>query len=109
MPESHQQSSHVQILSDTLERLQVTREAAIPLPGPPPGDHHPNSQDAQILSQPGNSTPSTPWNPQTKDGYGFRNSGVSTPLNTAPLPDINTSSPAGDFVPDPNGLGWPGE
>ncbi|KAJ2915032.1 hypothetical protein MD484_g5400, partial [Candolleomyces efflorescens] len=42
----------------------------------------------------------TPRRPPSRDGYGFRKSGVSTPLKQEqpPIPEL---------VPDPNGLGWP--
>ena len=39
----------------------------------------------------------------SRDGYGFRKSGISTPVST---PDGPQS--ANELVPDPNGLGWPG-
>ena len=42
----------------------------------------------------------------SRDGYGFRKSGVSTPqiLDQA----LPVSQRVTDLVPDPNGLGWPG-
>lgn len=42
------------------------------------------------------------------DGYGFRKSGMSTPLLPAPTPDGPHSQSVHELVPDPNGLGWPG-
>ncbi|KAG2013348.1 GTP cyclohydrolase I [Coprinopsis cinerea AmutBmut pab1-1] len=50
----------------------------------------------------------TPKSPPSRDGYGFRSSGLNSPL--PPHPDQNHSSttPTSDhLVPDPNGLGWP--
>jgi GTP cyclohydrolase IA len=41
----------------------------------------------------------------SRDGYGFRKSGMSTPLISASTPDGPRSK---ELVPDPNGLGWPG-
>ena len=35
----------------------------------------------------------------SRDDYGFRKSGISTPID----------NPLVNLVPDPNGLGWPGE
>lgn len=45
------------------------------------------------------------WTPHVREGYGFRpTSGHSTPLLAS------TSGMGGDSpLPDPNGLGWPGE
>lgn len=59
--------------------------------------------DDNILPLPATSDPLS-WNHHGRDGYGFRASGVSTPVTTMPQP-ANTASP----LPDPNGLGWPGE
>ena len=39
----------------------------------------------------------------SRDGYGFRKSGISTPVSTPDGPQL-----ANELVPDPNGLGWPG-
>jgi hypothetical protein len=39
----------------------------------------------------------------SRDGYGFRMSGISTPVSTSDAPQL-----ANELVPDPNGLGWPG-
>ena len=45
----------------------------------------------------------------SRDGYGFRNSGISTPLIPAPTPDgPHHTQLVNELVPDPNGLGWPG-
>jgi hypothetical protein len=38
----------------------------------------------------------------SRDGYGFRRSGTSTPVST------DGPQLANELVPDPNGLGWPG-
>ncbi|KAF8803778.1 GTP-cyclohydrolase I, catalyzes the first step in the folic acid biosynthetic pathway, partial [Phlegmacium glaucopus] len=40
--------------------------------------------------------------PISRDGYGFRKSGISTPFN----PPSGTPN-SHELVPDPNGLGWP--
>lgn len=42
----------------------------------------------------------------SKDGYGFRKSGISTPASISDGPHHSQS--AHELVPDPNGLGWPG-
>lgn len=45
----------------------------------------------------------------SRDGYGFRKSGISTPLIPASTPDgPQHTQLANELVPDPNGLGWPG-
>ena len=41
-----------------------------------------------------------------RDGYGFRKSGISTPVSTPDGPQHPQL--ANELVPDPNGLGWPG-
>jgi len=41
----------------------------------------------------------------SRDGYGFRKSGMSTPLISASTPDAHHSQL--ELVPDPHGLGWP--
>ena len=43
----------------------------------------------------------------SRDGYGFRKSGISTPLIPASTPD-GPQHLANELVPDLNGLGWPG-
>jgi GTP cyclohydrolase I len=40
----------------------------------------------------------------SRDGYGFRNSGISTPLIPTSTPD----GPQHTQLADLNGLGWPG-
>lgn len=45
--------------------------------------------------------------PTPREGYGFRKSGVSTPVTQSeaqPTSQLSLDS----LVPDPNGLGWPG-
>jgi GTP cyclohydrolase I len=45
----------------------------------------------------------------SRDGYGFRKSGISTPIIPASTPDGPQHTHLADgLVPDPNGLGWPG-
>jgi GTP cyclohydrolase I len=43
----------------------------------------------------------------SRDDYGFRRSGLSTPLLGPSQLALNGRSRG--LVPDPNGLGWPGE
>ena len=43
-----------------------------------------------------------------REGYGFRNSGVSTPAPANGSPPTSQLT-AESLVPDPNGLGWPGQ
>ncbi|KAH6915189.1 GTP cyclohydrolase I [Coprinopsis sp. MPI-PUGE-AT-0042] len=47
----------------------------------------------------------TPRTPPSRDGYGFRTSGVASPL--PPLPSEQPQFQTETLVPDPNGLGWP--
>lgn len=42
----------------------------------------------------------------SRDDYGFRKSGISTPVSTPDGP--HNPQLANELVPDPNGLGWPG-
>jgi len=47
--------------------------------------------------------------PISRDGYGFRKSGVSTPQISDQISDtLPVSQRVTDLVPDPHGLGWPG-
>ncbi|KAF9482023.1 GTP cyclohydrolase I [Pholiota conissans] len=91
-------ASHV---ADSLQRLQVQQDQSIkPQPTGEDLNHH-NSEPT--------SSSSAPRTPITRDGYGFRKSGVSTPIVPAPTADANPGSliSQDSLVPDPNGLGWP--
>lgn len=61
------------------------------------------SEQAPSLPSPGLAR--SAWTPHVREGYGFRPpSGHSTPLLAS------TSGKGADSpLPDPNGLGWPGE
>lgn len=79
-------STPADILSDSLRRLQ-TQQLTTP-------------SDSVIIDSPKS---------LSRDGYGFRKSGISTPLILASTPDgPHHSQLAHELVPDPNGLGWPG-
>jgi GTP cyclohydrolase IA len=69
-------SSDISLLSHSLHQLQVQQETL----------NHIDDEDADA---------------RTRDDYGFRKSGISTPLSGLSRID--------NVVPDPNGLGWPGE
>ncbi|KAH9482950.1 GTP cyclohydrolase 1 [Psilocybe cubensis] len=89
-------SSHVALLSDTLQRLQVEQQQS--------------STEPQTGEDDSQGPPYIPKSPISRDGYGFRKSGVSTPLTTHGVPNdsLPSSHLAQDLlVPDPNGLGWP--
>ncbi|TFK43265.1 hypothetical protein BDQ12DRAFT_642725 [Crucibulum laeve] len=89
-------SSHVALLSDSLQRLQVQQEATIP------------ETESSAEENSTQRSASLPRSPILRDGYGFRKSGVSTPLTTGQLPDGHQLSQlSNELVPDPNGLGWP--
>ncbi|PPQ92371.1 hypothetical protein CVT25_008721 [Psilocybe cyanescens] len=91
--------SHVALLSDSLQRLQVEQQQS--------------SADDQsgedVLDPDVQGPPNIPKSPISRDGYGFRKSGVSTPLTHGlPNDSLLSSHLAQDLlVPDPNGLGWP--
>ena len=58
-----------------------------------------NKEDSSLIAEdPGRS-------PVSRDGYGFRKSGMS-PASTHDAPHHSQLSQ--ELVPDPNGLGWPG-
>jgi hypothetical protein len=89
-------ASHV---ADTLQRLQVQQDQSIQYPetGEPP---NPLKSDP-----PHNSSP--PRTPITREGYGFRKSGISTPIGPSST-HAGSQISQDALVPDPNGLGWPG-
>ena len=78
----------VDVLSDSLRRLQTQKVDGESKPGV--------VAEERIL----------PQRSISRDGYGFRKSGMSTPLISASTPDGPHHSK--ELVPDPNGLGWPG-
>jgi len=88
-------ASHVAALEDSLQRLQVQQRPTSGQPG------------EQNLIQDSKRSVSVPRSPISRDGYGFRRSGVSTPLTQAPLVDGAPHSHLAQ-VPDLDGLGWPG-
>ncbi|KIK08481.1 hypothetical protein K443DRAFT_672499 [Laccaria amethystina LaAM-08-1] len=86
-------ANHVNALSDSLKRLQVQQNLI--------------TNDLDVVS---NTVPIThTLSASPREGYGFRKSGLSTPIvasqkvDGASLQLSHLSSP----VPDPNGLGWP--
>ncbi|KAF6762808.1 GTP cyclohydrolase I [Ephemerocybe angulata] len=72
-------ASEVALLSTELQRLQTTDT---------------NQKSTYV-----------PRTPASRDGYGFRKSGVSTPLK--PTADEQSFTSTSELVPDPHGLGWP--
>jgi GTP cyclohydrolase I len=92
------QHLHAALLADSLNRIAAADE---PLSAPTdPTDHAHNSQPQK--------TSTVPDTPHSRDDYGFRKSGISSPQfpadpsNPHPIRDLT------NIVPDPNGLGWPG-
>ncbi|PPR02485.1 hypothetical protein CVT24_002034 [Panaeolus cyanescens] len=80
-------SIHLPTLTDSLHQLKVEQDS---------------NKDASPVK-----SPSSPKTPISRDGYGFRRSGVNTP-HTQPTADNGYLSPfSAELVPDPNGLGWP--
>ncbi len=113
---------HGALLSDSLRKLQLNEELSPPQSGIAPFQH-PDSHDIHVGAVPStrgdtlepvtiddSQLPSpnptrVACNPHVREGYGFRPaSGISTPIIPS-QPALGTSSP----LPDPNGLGWPGE
>ncbi|KDR83453.1 hypothetical protein GALMADRAFT_235608 [Galerina marginata CBS 339.88] len=90
-------ASHVALLSDSLQRLQVQQQSSV--------------NDSEVVSGEENIVRDSVPSPVLRDGYGFRRSGVSTPLtvsHAAPAESLPSSTLAQELlVPDPNGLGWP--
>lgn len=84
-------ASHVAALADSLQRLQVQQRPTA------------SEQSEEInLIQDSKRSVSVP---RTRDGYGFRRSGISTPL----VDGTPHSHLAQELqVPDLDGLGWPG-
>lgn len=92
-------SEHGARLSESLHKLQLAEVTDSELDSATNGDHPESSR--KDSPSPGRVT----WNPHVREGYGFRSaSGVSTPL-IASTSAQGTGSP----LPDPNGLGWPGQ
>ncbi|KAJ3574537.1 hypothetical protein NP233_g1707 [Leucocoprinus birnbaumii] len=89
--------SHIQIrLLETLQKLKIDQDASASDPAsassPDPSASQVKEDEQQV---------SYPRTPHSRDGYGFRQSGVSTPHN----PDSGPSQRRLDeLVPDPNGL-----
>lgn len=87
-------ASHVAALADSLQRLQVQQRPTTS-----------EQSEEKNLIQDSKRSVSVPKSPISRDGYGFRRSGVSTPLvDGAPHSHLTQES----LVPDPDGLGWPG-
>ncbi|KAF9534974.1 GTP cyclohydrolase I [Crepidotus variabilis] len=88
------EESHVAQLADSLQRLQTEQQQFAETVG----DENVPYQPAQKPIKP----------PISRDGYGFRKSGVSTPHIPANIADgLPMSQLVSNLVPDPNGLGWP--
>ncbi|OCH87893.1 GTP cyclohydrolase I [Obba rivulosa] len=93
---SSSDSEHSARLSESLQKLQLQEARGGDQPVTNGNHPEPSRNDSP---SPGRLT----WNPQIREGYGFRSaSGVSTPL-IASTSGQGASSP----LPDPNGLGWP--
>ncbi|KAF9452152.1 GTP cyclohydrolase I [Macrolepiota fuliginosa MF-IS2] len=86
-------------LTDSLHKLK-NQQDAVTLDASPTSSSDQNQPEKDNEPQ-----VSYPRTPHSRDGYGFRKSGVSTPLNV-PESGSNHRRPE-ELVPDPNGLGWP--
>ncbi|KAF8639726.1 hypothetical protein AX17_000988 [Amanita inopinata Kibby_2008] len=97
-------SADIAQLSLSLQCLQVQQQPQ--LDSLPDSDDMPHANgEASNVSQ--LSSPPAPRTPISREGYGFRRSGFSSP--THPPPDSSPSHfrKLDELVPDPNGLGWP--
>ncbi|RDB20481.1 GTP cyclohydrolase 1 [Hypsizygus marmoreus] len=93
---SSEDVSHVALLSDSLRQLQFQQASADP-DSLTPGD------EPQHVRR----TPTIPRTPHSRDDYGFRKSGISSPqLPLDPNHPItyDLSGMVNNIVPDPNGL-----
>ena len=88
-------SADITHLSQSLQRLHVQQHQHQPDASP---DHL--SRDLPDDPRP------IPRTPISRDGYGFRRSGVTTPAHPTDLPAIPPKDL--DLILDHNGLGWPG-
>lgn len=102
-------TEHSEILSDSLRKLQIQTQhndqeqpsASSPQPTRGPDTEHATVNDPQS-SAIGQSLAAL--SPHVREGYGFRPaSGISTPVVSSVQVGMN------GLIPDPNGLGWPGE
>lgn len=89
---SSDSNSHVAQLSDSLRQLEAQQATQ--------GDHD-NVSESPLA-------PTVPRTPHSRDDYGFRKSGLSSP-HLPPEPNNPTHTRNNHLVPDPNGLGWPGK
>lgn len=98
--------AHGLLLSESLHRLAMSDPSRTDHPDPDQDDktstRGPSSEQALLPSA---GLARSAWTPHVREGYGFRpTSGHSTPLLAS------TSAKGADSpLPDPNGLGWPGE
>lgn len=90
-------SSHGALLSDSLRQLEIQQAAAATATA----SH--SSDDLHEIHL----TPKLPRTPHSRDDYGFRKSGISSPQSSAD--PNNPSRVPYEVGHDPNGLGWPGE
>lgn len=104
------EDAYGKMLTDGLRKLELHKDATPAASGSAPtapdATHEDGTEAAKDLSIPGTSyavLPSrTASSAHVREGYGFRpTSGFSTPASAVPR---ETDSP----LPDPNGLGWPG-
>ena len=88
-------ASHFAALADSLQRLKVQQRSTT----------SEQSGEENLIQDSKRSAC-----PISKDGYGFRSPGISTPLTKVPLVDgvPHSQLPQELLVPDLNGLGWPG-
>jgi len=91
-------ASHFTALADSLQRLKVQQRSTTS-----------EQSGEENLIQDSKRSASVPRSPISRDGYGFRSSGISTPLTQVPPVDgaLHSQLPQELLVPDPNGLGWP--
>jgi len=93
-------------LTDSLHKLKIQQEANIPDSSHPSTSEDHDTHNQQQTDD--ESQKSHPRTPHSRDGYGFRKSGINTPLYTSQQADSGPIHQRLDeLVPDSNGLGWP--
>lgn len=96
-------------LTDSLHKLKIQQEANIS--DSPPLSSTSETHDTHIQQQ-ADDQPQKQYSrsPPSRDGYGFRKSGINTPFYPSQQVDPGpVHQRLNELVPDPNGLGWPGK
>lgn len=109
IPMADNNPSHGELLSHSLQQLQLQTEAAAHAAEERGRSEDMPGKEAHFASSPSSALPNRldrmASSSLIREGYGFRpTSGISTPA----LNEAFTEGERGSPLPDPNGLGWPG-